>query len=858
MRSAGLKEDATDDDYSYIPEDEGDETTASPSKRSKKISPPPKPSDFLEYNVFVLGADTATLRREAPHLMMKLCGAGVPGGASLSASAGGVSAAAGLNTSSHAHAHTDGPDGHLVELGHVEEEERRKRLKMDAPEEDMDMVVDMDLDDSTAETEASPPRPSAALVNKTDVELSVTHNTVDFALREKEEMRDLTKASEIISLFPEGTFSPVSSPRVGWTNGSNGTTTTGNAAGIPHVTIKTERDPRVGQVFLGNSGDVPLAPDVPNHFRHAASLVAKESEKTGKRTERDWEVLKGLVGYEEEKDGDVIIPAISKKEACQRLPVDDPFNYLATNDPSKGFGFDICIECHDLAPFPSAAHMRAAEEHLGMLDVLWGERWQAAWREAYPADATASPPVTPPRPPPHANAVIHLPFPSSPSNSQMTMAAILPIIRFLEKWVKPPPPAVPAPPPRSATPPEVKNLRAIGSVDPVANAKGSAGGAPANPPSARRWSSVTSMMSSFPSFGVGASSAAPVDTPPTPPPAVPLPPPPRTRSFTGPSYSMGFPPAPPPSTRSRPLKVLLYSSDGYTESSVPALCLLMAVKNLSLPEAYLELQVAKRRSFFVYQSDLGLLRRVEARLKEERERERERERMRSGVFFGGMSGNGSVGSTSPTTVNINANGKRTAGYWSGSTQHATPGTGSTPPPRAPPSGHAGHGRPAAKSVSFAQAPRIGPFAGSGLQTPSGATSGAESQPIDLPRPALHTPSPPPASVSSHESSSLPAQRPPLLPAKSHGDSGLSGIQEGAPAASVSPSTTTSPSGLVIKTRPRANTSPWLPSLFAGDHQSWFNDPRFDGSFPSRVLPFLYLGNLFVCPLSVIKPLLMYI
>jgi dual specificity MAP kinase phosphatase len=50
---------------------------------------------------------------------------------------------------------------------------------------------------------------------------------------------------------------------------------------------------------------------------------------------------------------------------------------------------------------------------------------------------------------------------------------------------------------------------------------------------------------------------------------------------------------------------------------------------------------------------------------------------------------------------------------------------------------------------------------------------------------------------------------------------------------------------VVKGRPRANTSPWLPSLFGGDHQSWFNDPRFDGSFPSRVLPFLYLGNLWV-------------
>lgn len=52
-------------------------------------------------------------------------------------------------------------------------------------------------------------------------------------------------------------------------------------------------------------------------------------------------------------------------------------------------------------------------------------------------------------------------------------------------------------------------------------------------------------------------------------------------------------------------------------------------------------------------------------------------------------------------------------------------------------------------------------------------------------------------------------------------------------------------GGVVKGRPRASTSPWLPSLFGGDHQSWFNDPRFDGSFPSRVLPFLYLGNLYV-------------
>ncbi|KAF7313061.1 hypothetical protein MKEN_00991400 [Mycena kentingensis (nom. inval.)] len=41
-------------------------------------------------------------------------------------------------------------------------------------------------------------------------------------------------------------------------------------------------------------------------------------------------------------------------------------------------------------------------------------------------------------------------------------------------------------------------------------------------------------------------------------------------------------------------------------------------------------------------------------------------------------------------------------------------------------------------------------------------------------------------------------------------------------------------------RPRAKTSPWLPSF--GDHQSWFNDPRFDGRFPSlKVYRFCILG-----------------
>ena len=52
-----------------------------------------------------------------------------------------------------------------------------------------------------------------------------------------------------------------------------------------------------------------------------------------------------------------------------------------------------------------------------------------------------------------------------------------------------------------------------------------------------------------------------------------------------------------------------------------------------------------------------------------------------------------------------------------------------------------------------------------------------------------------------------------------------------------------PAAAVPQGRPRAQTMPPSRTAPWNDHQAWFNDPRFDGSFPSRVLPFLYLGNL---------------
>lgn len=65
-------------------------------------------------------------------------------------------------------------------------------------------------------------------------------------------------------------------------------------------------------------------------------------------------------------------------------------------------------------------------------------------------------------------------------------------------------------------------------------------------------------------------------------------------------------------------RILIHGFDGYTETSIFGLCYIMAVHNISLPEAYVHLHLHSRRSFFVYPHDLPLLRRVEEQLAHER------------------------------------------------------------------------------------------------------------------------------------------------------------------------------------------------------------------------------------------------
>ncbi|RPD59730.1 hypothetical protein L227DRAFT_503276 [Lentinus tigrinus ALCF2SS1-6] len=495
-------------------------------------------------------------------------------------------------------------------------------------------------------------------------------NTIDFTQREKDEMRDLTQASEIVSIVDP--LSHIDADAFAGTN------------------TASHWEPTAGQIFLGNSNDVPLPPDRRIRMR----------------------TIRG-------DDDD-----------------DDAYDWR-TNDPNQGYGYDLCIECHDYAPFPTSAHLRAAEEHMRILEKRWIERCLSD------NDGVDSKDPVPPRPPPNASHVVHLPFPSSPASSVVTVNTLLPFIHFLERLIQPVDGSLTFEaaneqlhPPRPTFDPSSRhesNSFMPSSLPPPSSFPTSF--FPSSPSSPQ--SAYTRVRSTSATFLPASSPATPVSTSPTSTVPVPL--------------------------RTRPAKILIYSADGYTESSVLALCILMALRSTSLPEAYLTLQVEKRRSFFVYQSDLGVLRRVEARLEKDRAAQSQ------------LHGSGHH-HPSPSQGD--------AGIWSRSLGHAS-----------------------GRSVTFANPPVV-------------------------------------KSNESHNN----------LGHNNNNDNELGDIPTGvsAPAAVVHPLRTRSESDadagvqhpqVQLPGRPRAHTMPPTRVPPWRDHQVWFNDPRFDGSFPSRVLPFLYLGNL---------------
>lgn len=424
------------------------------------------------------------------------------------------------------------------------------------------------------------------------------------------------------------------------------------------------------------------------------------------------------------------------------LLIDDPFESESYNNP---LGFDLCIECIDGAQFPSAAELKCIEQHLQQLERLWADRCALALETG----SLSANDQFPSRPAPSAKHVIHLAFPSSPGSSQYSITQTMAFISFLQRLLYPAP---------------------------------------------------------IQSSNNSSDDASPAFSP--------------HRASRKASSSFKTSAKPPP----RKCRALLFSSDGYTETSILALCLLMAHKpahyhtpqplassllstlpdalvghgsaspnkirpslsrlssaqgpidggssswsrgNMSLPEAYLELQNARHRSFFVYPHDLDFLRKIETKLLNDAE-DAPRDSIRTGRGVEPKARGVTIDSVDSGPLG-SASSSAGSGKWKWATWGASR-TGS-------------------------------------LSIPSGNSIEDNASPIE-------------------------ESTPPSL------SSALPSLSTSTPGNSIMTSTL---SVMTPKRRARASTSP-MPSVLS-EHYAWFSDPRFDGSFPSRVLPFLYLGNL---------------
>ncbi|KAN0061584.1 tyrosine/serine/threonine protein phosphatase pps1 [Thecaphora frezii] len=236
----------------------------------------------------------------------------------------------------------------------------------------------------------------------------------------------------------------------------------------------------------------------------------------------------------------------------------------------------------------------------------------------------------------------------------------------------------------------------------------------------------------------------------------------------------------------RPRRVLLHCGDGYTETSIVALSYLMYSRGLSLPEAYLDLQLRAKRSFFVYARDLAFLRKVESSIVEDRKlRERlltqEKERERDADVKGSRIKHSASRSYSGNDDRFSL--KLGLGRSNG---HSRRSSVSSPASDPNPAATSSSNEPSVWARSLAAA--------------SGLVSG-----------------------SSH------------IVRKTPSNSRLSGALH-------SRARTPTPKD----DRPSSTAAPCGPkpakTEFRSDYR-WFDDVRFEGSFPSRILPFLYLGNL---------------
>lgn len=217
-------------------------------------------------------------------------------------------------------------------------------------------------------------------------------------------------------------------------------------------------------------------------------------------------------------------------------------------------------------------------------------------------------------------------------------------------------------------------------------------------------------------------------------------------------------------------QVLIHCVDGYTESALLALSVVMIHHRISLAEAYLKLQTDLGRSFFVYPNDAIILLEVEnqvwKRILEKKEAESKWNRQMSGPL------SPPVSATVPTTAEPSTTGSV---------------TDSTNPPSTPSSPTSS----VSSSLSF-----FSSLINMTNQPSSEPQTGQQEQQGACQSPTFSGP----------------------LPMLMEGVEPTADIEEA----------------------PKKH-----PFMIPGhlDRFEWFYHQEFEGSFPSRILPFLYLGNL---------------
>ncbi|EPS93075.1 hypothetical protein FOMPIDRAFT_1056322 [Fomitopsis schrenkii] len=218
----------------------------------------------------------------------------------------------------------------------------------------------------------------------------------------------------------------------------------------------------------------------------------------------------------------------------------------------------------DFVPFPNTAHVKAAEEHIATLERRWVERCVAELGHVPDKDAVHT--YIPLRPPPSASNIVHLPFPSSPTNTPGPLNALIPFVNFLESLLQPPPEMTLAQARALVNPPLIETFPSSSSGHRRASTSGFQ---PSSLPPPSSFPASFLPPWPFPSAYTRTHSTSATFLPPLPPssnasssPAVSV----SATSVTTTNTNTALP----ASFHTRPVKILIFSADGYTESSMLA------------------------------------------------------------------------------------------------------------------------------------------------------------------------------------------------------------------------------------------------------------------------------------------------